>query len=74
MAGAEARRANGKLHVVKARGQALAAGRSWTDEARWFVLYSGKWEKEEHTNILELRTIVGLLRHASRSTKMWPTL
>ena len=32
---------------------------------------AGKWSSPEHINTLELRTIVMLLRHLSRSSRTW---
>ena len=57
--------------VVKARGQARRATRRWTSLSRWSLLYAGRWTKEEHNNILEMRAAVGVLRHVSRSRRKW---
>ena len=43
----------------------------WTREDRWKLTYMGKWRQKEHTNINELRAVVGLLRHLARSRKYW---
>ena len=69
--GAQGKIEKGVLKIVRARGQALAATTTWTRVSRWSVLYQGGWTREEHNNILELRTIVGLLRHLSRSRPSW---
>ena len=57
--------------VVKARGQARRASRRWTTLSRWSLLYAGRWTKEEHNNILEMRAAVSVLRHISRSRRKW---
>ena len=69
--GAQGRFEAGRLKIVRARGQALPACASWTRVSRWSLLYQGKWAREEHNNILELRTIIALLRHLSRSRPCW---
>jgi hypothetical protein len=43
----------------------------WLPVSRWHCTYFGKWRETEHTNIQELRALVGLLRHLARSTSWW---
>ena len=35
------------------------------------MLVAGKWDREEHNNILEARGVVAVLRHLSRSSPAW---
>ena len=43
----------------------------WLPVSRWRTTYAGRWRETEHTNIQELRAIIGLLRHLARSTSWW---
>ena len=43
----------------------------WSREGRWRLTFKGTWDREEHINILEMRTLVAAARHLSRSKKNW---
>ena len=43
----------------------------WAQQDRWKLLFKSKWERSEHQNALELRTLVNLGRHLARSSKCW---
>ena len=38
---------------------------------KWHVLFAGRWSQHEHNNVLELRTVVSVLRHLSRTSQSW---
>ena len=38
---------------------------------RWRTVYHGKWQATEHTNVQELRALVGLARHLARPRRRW---
>ena len=42
----------------------------WLDK-KWHLLFKGKWSNLEHNNVLELRTVVAVLRHLSRTSQSW---
>ena len=56
--------------IVKSHGPALALKDHWL-EKKWHVLFQGKWNTLEHNNVLELRTVVMVLRHLSRTSQAW---
>ena len=62
-------RAAGRAHE---RGgeiiRAPSAEKCWDDVSRWRLLFAADWERPEHINILEVRTIVNLARHLARSS------
>ena len=43
----------------------------WLDPCKWRVTIKGLWDREEHINVLEMRTLVAAARHLSRSQKNW---
>ena len=45
----------------------------WTTQERWRLLFRGKWQVQEHNNILEARGILAMLRHLSRNRGAWHT-
>ena len=43
----------------------------WTKRADWHLVFSSTWGHQEHQNVLELRTILNLARHLSRTKASW---
>ena len=43
----------------------------WTRTADWHLLFRSDWERQEHQNVLELRTLINLGRHLARSQRSW---
>ena len=41
------------------------------DVDRWAICYKKTWDRSEHNNVSELRTIVAAVRHAGRSRPNW---
>ena len=39
----------------------------WSDPSRWHLLFTTRWQKEEHINVLEARVLVNFGRHLARS-------
>ena len=37
------------------------------------MLFHGRWQENEHNNVLELRVAILLLRHLARSSQNWNT-
>ena len=68
--GARVRLRHGVNQIVKSRGPAIALQDHWL-EKKWHVLFQGKWNTLEHNNVLELRTVVAVLRHLSRTSQAW---
>ena len=64
----------GRLREQRKRGQRVPApplAGLWLPVGRWEKTYAGLWKETEHTNIQELRAVVGLLRHLGRVTSWW---
>ena len=41
------------------------------DRKPWRLCWKGVWTRTEHINVLELRTVAGLARHLSRTSRQW---
>lgn len=59
----------GQRRPRRVRAQPLA--KSWLDRSRWRLTFAGRWNKQEHINILEMRTLVAAMRHLARSQANW---
>ena len=69
-AGARVRLHGDRGRVVRATGPALPLLGHWL-EKKWHILFQGRWSHAEHNNVLELRTVVMVLRHLSRTSQSW---
>ena len=57
--------------ITRPKGQATAVAATWTTSERWRLLFKGNWKDVEHNNVLELRTVVQVLRHLARNSNCW---
>ena len=60
----------GEIRTAEAGGEIIRAPpaeKCRGDVSRWRLLFAADWERPEHINILEVRTIVNLARHLARS-------
>lgn len=64
----------GRSRPERRRGERVLAPLSRSRVDRRRLLYCGLWRKPEHINVQELRTLVGLARHLSRSSSCWDSL
>ena len=44
---------------------------TWLKKERWALTFKGEFQEDEHNNILEMRGVVAVLRHLSRSSRSW---
>ena len=66
------------LEAIRLRPPAAAAKvkvpaitEEWTRRSDWHLLFRSEWGRQEHQNVLELRTIVNLARHLGRTKLSW---
>ena len=45
----------------------------WSSLPRWRLVFKGRWERMEHINVLEFRTMVNVARYLARSATCWDT-
>ena len=68
--GARSRLHGDRERIVRATGPAMPLLGHWL-EKKWRLLFQGQWSNLEHNNVLELRTVVAVLRHLSRTSQSW---
>ena len=68
--GARVRLQGGRSRIVKSTGATIPLTENWLT-MKWHTLFAGRWTQAEHNNVLELRTVVAVLRHLSRASQAW---
>ena len=56
-----------KLAAAGMRVVAPPLASHWVDPSRWRLLVKLAWERDEHINVLEARTVLNYVRHLGRS-------
>ena len=51
--------------------RAPAVEEFWTETSEWHLLFRSDWQRQEHQNALELRTLINLGRHLGRARPAW---